>query len=634
MLTKNELIELLRALAGVRVGVLGDFCLDAYWTMDYSVAEPSIETGLTTRPVRSQRYELGGAGTIVNNLLAIGVGRVEVFGVVGDDPFGREMLRIMDVKGVQRGGILIQPEQWDTPVYLKPIRDGNEESRLDIGGFNRLRDRVGEALLEQLGRALTGLDAVIVNGQFPQGIHTGTVQKRLNALMQAQADKIFVVDVRHSSDVYANCVHKLNDFEAARLCGGQFSTGDVITLEETRATAGKLFARWQKPVFITRGARGCLVKTAAGEHLVPGLHITNLIDPVGAGDSLLAGLTAALAAEYPACAAAEFGNFVAGVTVQKLFETGTASPAEILAIGTEPDYVHAPELADDPRKAVYWQGTEIEIVTPLPAPLRVTHAVFDYDGTISTVRQGWEQVMELVMIKAILGSRYASADETLYARVVKRVRQLIESTTGNQTITQMQGLIRLVHEFHVVPENDVLDEARYKVAYLESLAGLIRERLEKLRSHELDVNDLTIKNAPAFLRGLRAAGVKLYLASGTDEKDLVGEMEALGLADLFEGRIFGGSGDTTKDVKRDVLDRILDDIGATNMCRLASFGDGPVEIRETHKRGGLTVGLATDEVRRYGLSPMKRSRLIRAGAQIVVPDFSQMDALLRLLGVG
>ncbi|MGB2821835.1 MAG: carbohydrate kinase, partial [Phycisphaerae bacterium] len=104
----------------------------------------------------------------------------------------------------------------------------------------------------------------------------------------------------------------------------------------------------------------------------------------------------------------------------------------------------------------------------------------------------------------------------------------------------------------------------------------------------------------------------------------------LGYADLFEGRIFGAVGDVKVDAKRLVLQRIFSDHDLTGP-EVATFGDGPVEIRETRKRSGIAVGLASDEVRRFGPSPAKRSRLIRAGADLIVPDFSQRDRLMELL---
>ena len=88
-----------------------------------------------------------------------------------------------------------------------------------------------------------------------------------------------------------------------------------------------------------------------------------------------------------------------------------------------------------------------------------------------------------------------------------------------------------------------------------------------------------------------------------------------------------------KEAKKIVMDRILNDVGAANVKRMAAFGDGPVEIREINKRGGLAVGIASDEVRRFGLNTTKRSRLIRAGADLVIPDFSQRTTLYTILGI-
>jgi phosphoglycolate phosphatase-like HAD superfamily hydrolase len=137
----------------------------------------------------------------------------------------------------------------------------------------------------------------------------------------------------------------------------------------------------------------------------------------------------------------------------------------------------------------------------------------------------------------------------------------------------------------------------------------------------------------SFLRKLSDAGVKLYLASGTDVEDVKREAMVLGYDYLFEGRIYGAIGDITMEAKKIVLDKILDTIGETSFGNIVTFGDGPVEIRETKKRGGITIGIASNELRRYGLNEKKRSRLIKAGADIIVPDFSQYPQLLSLLDV-
>lgn len=237
------------------------------------------------------------------------------------------------------------------------------------------------------------------------------------------------------------------------------------------------------------------------------------------------------------------------------------------------------------------------------------------------------------MIKAILGEKYTEADESLYSKVKSRVDDFIDKTTGIQTLMQMKMLLGIIREFGFVSEDQMLDEAGYKKIYNEELMRMVRERERKLMSGELIIDDLTIKNAVPFLKILYDSGIKLYLTSGTDEADMKHESALLGYDYLFENRIFGAVGDVNKEAKKIVLDRILDSIGKSDAGPIATFGDGPVEIRETRKRGGITVGIASNEIRRYGLNHTKRSRLIKAGADIIIPDFSQSDRLVTLLNI-
>jgi phosphoglycolate phosphatase-like HAD superfamily hydrolase len=340
-----------------------------------------------------------------------------------------------------------------------------------------------------------------------------------------------------------------------------------------------------------------------------------------------------LAAGYSIETAGELGTFTAGVTVQKLFQTGTASPDEILRIGSDPDFVYRPEIAEDIRKARYFENSEIEIVNNVPADLNIRYAIFDNDGTVSTLREGWEQIMAPMMIKAVLGDSYQSANESLFNKVRSAVNQIIDRTTGIQTLKQMQILVGLVREFGLVREDQILNEFGYKEIYNNSLMGMIRKREEKLKKGELTVEDLTVKNAIPFLRKLYDKGIKLYLTSGTDEEDVKHEAALLGYDFLFEGRIYGATGDIQNEAKKMVLDRILDMIGDSESSSIITFGDGPVEIRETHKRGGISTGIASNELRRYGLNQVKRTRLIQAGADIIIPDFSQHELLFGLLNI-
>lgn len=630
---KEQLQKILNDISKVKIIVVGDFCLDSYWFIDEAMSEISIETNQVTRPVRTQRYSLGGAGNVTNNLAAMGVKDIRAFGVIGTDPFGAEMIRVMKQTGIKTNNMLIQEELWSTHTYSKPYIDDNELNRIDFGNYNVLSKETADLLIANLIKEIPEVDVVLINQQVPSGIHIPYFKQQLLGVIKKFPEKMFIVDSRNFNDFYDGTIRKMNDTEAARLCGLNKAPDEVVLYSEIVSCADQLYKRFGKPLFITRGKKGSLTISEKGISDISGLMIISRVDTVGAGDSYLAGAASALAAGYDMEVAAGIGTFVAGVTVQKLFQTGTATPEEIMAIGGDPDFVYAPELAEDIRHANYLPQTEIEIVNLWKEKLQLEHAIFDHDGTISTLREGWELIMGPMMVKAVLGKKYQDADEALYQKVVSRVNDYIDKTTGIQTLVQMKGLLDIIREFGCVPEEEMLDEFGYKKIYNDELLEMVKVREEKFSFGELGLEDFTMKNAVSFLQKLHDSGVKLYLASGTDEEDVKKEAEALGYAHLFEGRIYGAVGDITKEAKKMVLDRILSSIGESSFGKLITFGDGPVEMRETRKRGGLSVGIASNELKRFSLNESKRTRLIKAGADVIIPDFSQMKQLLNLLNI-
>jgi rfaE bifunctional protein kinase chain/domain len=631
-MTKDQLKKLLSDISGKKIAVIGDFCLDAYWFIDQSASEISIETGQETRPVYEQKYSLGGAGNVTANLAALGVGQVLAFGVIGTDPFGREMLRIMEKTGIITHNMLVQEDHWHTHTYSKPYIGENELGRIDFGNFNQLSRDTAGLLIQKLTETIPQADLVIVNQQVPSGIHTEYFRQKLVETIGLFPEKIFVADSRNFNDFFTGSIRKMNDTEALRLCGKQKDPGGPISLRELEQPALELFSRYGKPLFITRGAKGSIIVESGKIKEIPGLMILERTDTVGAGDSYLAGAASALAAGHNMEEAGYLGTLVAGVTVRKLFQTGTASPEEIIEVGTDPDMIYSPDLAENIRHARYLDLSEIEIINPWKGKIRISHAIFDHDGTVSTLREGWEKIMAPVMIKAILGERFSDADDALFKKVKERVDEFIDKTTGIQTIAQMTGLLGLIREFGIVPENKMLDARGYKKLFNTELLRMVNARANRFISRELDIPELTITGVIDIIEKLYNKGIRLYLASGTDEEDVIREAKTLGYAELFEGGIFGSVGDIKMDAKKKVLDQIFDTIGSDTR-RLVTFGDGPVEIRETRKRGGLTVGVASDEVRRYGLNEHKRTRLVKAGADIIIPDFSQHRLLLEMLNI-
>jgi len=367
-------------------------------------------------------------------------------------------------------------------------------------------------------------------------------------------------------------------------------------------------------------------------HHIPGLEVMKRIDPVGAGDTITSALALCLGVGINAVDAANFANIAAAVTTQKLFQTGTASGEEILELTEDIDYIFHPELADDIGSATYFENTHIELCSSLEnlELEKLEHVVFDCDGTINTLREGWPVIMEDMMVKAILANQYDSIETHVYQGVAEHVRGYIDKSTGIQTILQMEALEEMVREFGFIPESEILDKFQYKALFKEQMSKVVNQRIDTLDQKYFDASDYTLKGAVDFLAKLSERGTTLYLASGSDLEDVEREAEILGYAQYFNGGIYGSVGDLKRFSKKLLIEKILKENNLGGQC-LAVFGDGPVEIRECRKQGGLAIGIASDEVRRYGLDVGKRRRLIRAGCDIVIPDFSQHQELLRLL---
>ena len=627
---ETRIREILATINKVKIAVYGDFCLDAYWLLDPRGSERSVETGLQAQAVGRHYYSPGGASNVVANLAALRPAAIQVIGVIGDDIFGRELRRQLHELLVDTGFLVIQRDQYDTVTFGKPYLEGNELQRMDFGFFNRRSSATDTSLLAGIRHALQNADALIVNQQVPGSITNPSFIEQANALFEEYNDKVVLLDTRHYGPCFKNIYRKTNDLEAALLNGMNVDPGDVVTLKDARRFAENLYLRFRKPVFLTRGRLGIITVDAEGLHEIPGIQLLKKLDPVGAGDTVTSALALCLGAGIPPAQAAEFANFAGAVTVQKLFTTGTASGDEIVETGRDADYIYQPELAENPRQAAYLEDSEIEICCPRIPVGRIRHAVFDHDGTISALRQGWEQIMAPVMIRAILGDRYQMADEAVYHKVENRVLDYIDKSTGIETILQMVALVELVKEFGFVPADQVLDKYGYKQVYNNALMEMVRRRVAKFERGELDISDFTIKGAVGFLEELRSRGISLYLASGTDHEDVVAEASALGYAGLFNGGIYGALREVTNYSKKMVIDRIMKE-NRLEGPELAAFGDGPVELRESRKRDGLAIGIASDEIRRHGLSPEKRTRLIKAGAHLVVPDFSQRSRLIDYL---
>lgn len=272
------------------------------------------------------------------------------------------------------------------------------------------------------------------------------------------------------------------------------------------------------------------------------------------------------------------------------------------------------------------QTQALELLHPQHRPDgKIRAAIFDFDGTFSTLRCGWEQVMRPLMLEVLSGG---SADAAP-AELQSEVDEYIDASTGIQTVYQMRWLAQRAQQAgHGVPGRD---EWWYKAEYNRRLMQTVSERMYRLQAGQDAPEQYLICGAVAFLRALHARGVALYLASGTDHDDVLHEAAALGVARYFTA-IQGAPQHRAACSKEAVLQMILTEKRLPG-SELLLVGDGKVEIALGAKAGAFTLGAATDEVARCGLNPVKRERLIAAGADAICGDFTQLDALLCWLGL-
>lgn len=245
-------------------------------------------------------------------------------------------------------------------------------------------------------------------------------------------------------------------------------------------------------------------------------------------------------------------------------------------------------------------------------------AVFDFDGTISLIREGWQQVMIPYFIEELLKAPLAKDKEGISGCV----RDFVDLLTGKQTIYQC---IRLAEEIQVLggkPE----EPFEYKNEYHRRLLERIEYRIKGLKEGTIKPEDAVVPGSFNLLNMLREHGLVLYLASGTDENYVLEEAELLGVTKYFNGGIYGAKDQYKLFSKAMVIQNIITSHNLSGE-ELIGFGDGYVEIENVKSVNGFAVGVASDEVRKCGIDEWKRNRLTRAGADIIIPDYSRMNKI-------
>jgi phosphoglycolate phosphatase len=264
----------------------------------------------------------------------------------------------------------------------------------------------------------------------------------------------------------------------------------------------------------------------------------------------------------------------------------------------------------------------IEIVRSDISAAKPKVVIFDFDGTLSVIRSGWMDVMVPMCIEQLSALNTGEPE----AKLTEVVEEFVWRLTGKETIYQMMALANAIVERGGEP----LEPLAYKKLYLDRLTTRIQHRLEDLREKRVAPDRYVVPGARRLLESLLGHGVRLYLASGTDHANVNEEAELLDIARYFEGRIFGAQDDLSSFSKALLVQQIVSRSGLLGR-ELLVFGDGYVEIEEVKKVGGTAVGVATAEPACLVIDEWKRGRLLKVGADVIIPNYLDLDELLSLL---
>ena len=334
MLTSELIEHILATVPNRTVGVLGDLFLDRYLDIDPSLNEPSVETGLTAYQVTRVRAYPGAAGTVVNNIAALGVGRIVPITSIGDDGEGYELRQALRVLPCVDQSAIITDASRRTPTYTKPMLGKEELNRLDIKNRARTPNPVQARVVELLHELWPTFDALLVLDQVSEedcGVVTASVRAALSELAAREPSKFVLADSRERIGLFRNVCVKPNADECRKAVW--IKPPKKLTRDDEAFAPLELAQLVSAPVFHTNGAKGIayVPRGAVEVTQVPAYPVSGPVDVCGAGDSCSAGIACAKVSGATHEQAAAFGNLIASITVQQIGVTGTAPPPAVRA---------------------------------------------------------------------------------------------------------------------------------------------------------------------------------------------------------------------------------------------------------------------------------------------------------------
>lgn len=310
----------------LRVVVAGDLVADEF--IYGQVDRVSREAPVLILEYHSTEIVPGGAGNAASNAAALGA-KVSIIGVVGRDGAGGRLWtalpRDADCRGVMRVSSYV------TPVKTRILAGGVHSAKQQVVRIDRPAGRIGAVIAARVEAALTAAirraDAIIVS-DYGAGLITPARWSRALTAARVKKPPIVLVDSRYALAHFAGftaCTP--NEAEVEALFGVRINDDRQVLERAGRALLEKLACR---AVLVTRGSRGmALFEPGRPTDHIPIVGSDEVADVTGAGDTVIATFTLALAAGASFSVAARLANHAGGLVVMKR-GTATVSAAELV----------------------------------------------------------------------------------------------------------------------------------------------------------------------------------------------------------------------------------------------------------------------------------------------------------------
>lgn len=304
------------------IALIGDICLNISYVLSPNKASELPETKLQPKSVQSFHYHEGWAAALAFDLKSLGVGTVDLYGLVGDDYHGCILLDLLRRHGIGTDGVINQKTNFMTNAFLKVSDEHAVVSGYDFGTVQQAEEKKQDEILNLFAEKLKSYDVIIIKEATDHSLHTPSFIKKLNTLITSNPLHLWVTDCKTLHTQYKKTLHTLSERKALHIARAITKAAEELGVTElssygnienldSASLISFLYNYWKLPVVMTRGDEGVVCIDKTGIHFIKGVRSLADLDSSGIESSFLSGFVYALIDGETLRNACEVGNYTA-----------------------------------------------------------------------------------------------------------------------------------------------------------------------------------------------------------------------------------------------------------------------------------------------------------------------------------